>query len=146
MENVVQRLVVMTEGDLIRGPRPSSLMRFSALQKTGLNRTLFEVETEYIRNVSTSVEATRRGPLKSRIRSKDTSRDAQQECERTPAVIERAGEICPDDSNLSTKPQTPTFLSFQNPALFKFLIIRNRLICFIISSVATIHKYPVGHS
>jgi len=30
-------------------------MRFSALQKTGLNRTLFEVETEYIRNVLTSV-------------------------------------------------------------------------------------------
>jgi DNA-binding protein Fis len=30
-------------------------MRFSALQKTGFNRTLSEVETEYIRNVLTSV-------------------------------------------------------------------------------------------
>jgi DNA-binding NtrC family response regulator len=55
LENVVQRLVVMAEGDLIEVPDLPSLMRFSALQKTGLNRTLFEVETEYIRNVLTSV-------------------------------------------------------------------------------------------
>jgi DNA-binding NtrC family response regulator len=55
LENVVQRLVVMTERDLIEVPDLPSLMRFSALQKTGLNRTLSEVETEYIRNVLTSV-------------------------------------------------------------------------------------------
>jgi len=55
LENVVQRLVVMTEGDLIEVPDLPSLMRFSALQKTGLNRTLSEVEAEYIRNVLTSV-------------------------------------------------------------------------------------------
>jgi DNA-binding NtrC family response regulator len=55
LENVVQRLVVMTEGDLIEVPDLPSLMRFSALQKTGLSRTLYEVETEYIRNVLTSV-------------------------------------------------------------------------------------------
>jgi DNA-binding NtrC family response regulator len=55
LENVVQRLVVMTEGDLIEVPDLPSLMRFSALQKTGLNRTLFEAETEYIRNVLASV-------------------------------------------------------------------------------------------
>ena len=55
LENVVQRLVVMTEGDLIEVPDLPSLMRFSALQKTGLDRTLSEVETEYIRNVLTSV-------------------------------------------------------------------------------------------
>jgi DNA-binding NtrC family response regulator len=51
LENVVQRLVVMTEGDFIEVPDLPSLMRFSALQKTGLNRTLAEVEAEYIRNV-----------------------------------------------------------------------------------------------
>lgn len=56
LENVVQRLVVMTEGDLIEVPDLPSLMRFSALQKTGLNRTLVEVEAEYIRNVLASVE------------------------------------------------------------------------------------------
>jgi len=55
LENVVQRLVVMTEGDLIEVPDLPSLMRFSALQKTGLDRTLAEVEADYIRNVLTSV-------------------------------------------------------------------------------------------
>jgi len=56
LENVIQRLIVMTEGDLIEVPDLPSLMRFSALQKTGLNRTLAEVETEYIRNVLAMVE------------------------------------------------------------------------------------------
>jgi DNA-binding NtrC family response regulator len=46
----------MTEGDLIEAPDLPSLMRFSALQKTGLNRTLAEVEAEYIRNVLARVE------------------------------------------------------------------------------------------
>jgi len=56
LENVIQRLIVMTEGDLIEVPDLPSLMRFSALQKTGLNRTLAEVEAEYIRNVLAMVE------------------------------------------------------------------------------------------
>jgi DNA-binding NtrC family response regulator len=56
LENVIQRLVVMTEGDLIEAPDLPSLMRFSALQKMGLNRTLAEVEAEYIRNVLASAE------------------------------------------------------------------------------------------
>ena len=56
LENVIQRLVVMTEGDLIEVPDLPSLMRFSALQKSGLNRTLAEVEAEYIRNVLASAE------------------------------------------------------------------------------------------
>ncbi|NWG01942.1 MAG: sigma-54-dependent Fis family transcriptional regulator [Syntrophaceae bacterium] len=56
LENVIQRLVVMTEGDLIEVPDLPSLMRFSALQETGLNRTLAQVEAEYIRNVLASVK------------------------------------------------------------------------------------------
>lgn len=55
LENVIQRLVVMTEGDLIEVPDLPSLMRFSALQKMGLNRPLAEVEAEYIHNVLASV-------------------------------------------------------------------------------------------
>ena len=55
LENVVQRLVVMTEGDLIEVSDLPSLMRFSALRETGFNRTLAEVEAEYIRNVLSSV-------------------------------------------------------------------------------------------
>ena len=59
LENVVQRLVVMTDGDLIETSDLPSLMRFSALSKTGFDRTLAEVEVEYIQNVLTSVEGNR---------------------------------------------------------------------------------------
>ncbi|MFC1888855.1 sigma-54-dependent transcriptional regulator [Thermodesulfobacteriota bacterium] len=55
LENVIQRLVVMTEGDFLEVPDLPSLMRFSALRETGLDRTLAEVEAEYIRNVLASV-------------------------------------------------------------------------------------------
>jgi two-component system response regulator HydG len=55
LENVVQRLVVMTDGQLIEVSDLPSLMRFSSLRETGLNRTLAEVEAEYIRNVLASV-------------------------------------------------------------------------------------------
>jgi DNA-binding NtrC family response regulator len=56
LENIIQRLVVMTDGDLIEVPDLPSLMRFSALRETGMNRTLAEVEAEYIRNVLASVD------------------------------------------------------------------------------------------
>jgi two-component system, NtrC family, response regulator HydG len=55
LENVVQRLVVMTDGDSIDVPDLPSLMRFSALGHATLNRTLAEVEAEYIQNVLVSV-------------------------------------------------------------------------------------------
>lgn len=55
LENVIQRLVVMTDGDLIEVPDLPALMRFSALRETGLHRTLAAVEAEYIRNVLASV-------------------------------------------------------------------------------------------
>jgi len=54
LENVVQRLVLMTDGDLIEVPDLPTLMRFSALRKTGFTRTLAAVEGEYIRNVLAS--------------------------------------------------------------------------------------------
>ncbi len=56
LENVIQRLVVMTDGEVIEVPDLPSLMRFSALWKTGFTRTLAEVEIEYITNVLASVE------------------------------------------------------------------------------------------
>jgi len=55
LENVIQHLVVMTDGDLIEVPDLPSLMRFSALRKTGFTRTLAEVEAEYISNVLAEV-------------------------------------------------------------------------------------------
>ena len=59
LENVIQRLIVMTEETLIEVPDLPSLMRFSGLRETGLNRTLAEVEAEYIRNVLASVNGNR---------------------------------------------------------------------------------------
>jgi DNA-binding NtrC family response regulator len=56
LENVIQRLIVMNEGESIEVPDLPSLMRFSALRDTGLTRTLEEVEAEYIRNVLESVD------------------------------------------------------------------------------------------
>ena len=55
LENVIQRLVVMTDGDPIDVPDLPSLMRFSALQHAGPNSTLAEVESAYIHSVLASV-------------------------------------------------------------------------------------------
>jgi two-component system, NtrC family, response regulator HydG len=55
LESTVQRLVVMTDSELIDVPDLPSLMRFSALRERGLDRSLAEVESEHIRNVVGSV-------------------------------------------------------------------------------------------
>ena len=55
LENVIQRLIVMTDGDSIDVTDLPDLCRFSALSKTGFTRTLAEVESEYISNVLASV-------------------------------------------------------------------------------------------
>lgn len=55
LQNVIQRLVVMTDENIIDVPDLPSLMRFSALHETGLDRPLAEVEAEYISNVLASV-------------------------------------------------------------------------------------------
>jgi len=55
LENLIQRLVVMTDGDVIDIPDLPPLMRFSAPRVNGLNRTLAEVEADYIRNVLAGV-------------------------------------------------------------------------------------------
>ena len=55
LENVIQRLVVMTDEDPIDAPDLPELMRFSALSHGNLSRTLAEVEAEYIQNVFASV-------------------------------------------------------------------------------------------
>jgi len=55
LENIIHRLVVMTEGECIEVPDLPPVMRFSALREPSLNRTLAEVEAEYIRNVLASV-------------------------------------------------------------------------------------------
>jgi DNA-binding NtrC family response regulator len=55
LENVIQRVVVMTETNLIDVPDLPPAMRFSVGREAGLHRTLAEVEAEHIRNVLASV-------------------------------------------------------------------------------------------
>jgi DNA-binding NtrC family response regulator len=56
LENIIQRLLVMTEGNTIDVPDLPSLMRFSALRGTSPNRTLAEAETDHILSVLASVD------------------------------------------------------------------------------------------
>jgi len=56
LENIVQRLVIMIEGNIIDVPDFPSLMRFSALKGIRPNRTLAAVEAEYIISVLASVD------------------------------------------------------------------------------------------
>jgi two-component system response regulator HydG len=56
LENIIQRLIIMTEGDLIDIPDLPSLMRFSALRGMSPNQTLAEVEAGHIRVVLASVD------------------------------------------------------------------------------------------
>jgi len=51
LENVIQRIVVMNDDEIIEVPDLPSFARFSALRTTGVNRTLAEVEADHIRNV-----------------------------------------------------------------------------------------------
>jgi two-component system response regulator HydG len=59
LENLVHRLVVMTEGDITEVPDLPSIMRFSIARDAGLNRTLAQVQAEHIRNVLACVGGNR---------------------------------------------------------------------------------------
>ncbi len=59
LEQVVQRLVVLSDGQPVDVPDLPSLMRFSALKEKALHRSLAEVETEYIKTVLSTVEGNR---------------------------------------------------------------------------------------
>jgi len=56
LENLIQRLVVMSDKDVIDITDFPSLMRFSANKHANLNKSLAEIEAEHIRNVLTSVD------------------------------------------------------------------------------------------
>lgn len=56
LENVIHRLVVMTDKPSIEVSDLPSLMRFTALRATGFDRPLAEIEAEYIRNVLINVD------------------------------------------------------------------------------------------
>ncbi|MFC1898226.1 sigma-54-dependent transcriptional regulator [Candidatus Cloacimonadota bacterium] len=56
LENVIHRIVLMSDDQKIDIPDLPPLMRFTALRQSGLDRTLLEVELEYIKNVLVSVD------------------------------------------------------------------------------------------
>ena len=56
LENIIQRLVIMSETEIIDVPDLPSLMRFSALSGVGPHRTLAAVEAEYILSVLANVD------------------------------------------------------------------------------------------
>jgi len=55
LENLIQRLVIMTEGNVIRIPDLPAIMRFSAISPSAPFRPLAEEEASYIRMVLASV-------------------------------------------------------------------------------------------
>jgi DNA-binding NtrC family response regulator len=55
LENIIQRVVVMAEGDEIDVPSLPVSMRFSAPRPTSIHRTLADVEAEHVRAVLASV-------------------------------------------------------------------------------------------
>ncbi len=55
LENLMQRLIVMSEGGVIDISDFPSQMRFTVAREAGLNRTLADVEAEHIQNVLASV-------------------------------------------------------------------------------------------
>jgi len=55
LENVMQRLVLMNDNDIIDAPDLPPNMRFSVSKDASLTKTLAEIEAEYIQNVLASV-------------------------------------------------------------------------------------------
>jgi DNA-binding NtrC family response regulator len=56
LQNIIQRMVIMSEENTIDVPDLPSIMRFPALRGSGSRRTLADVETEHILNVLASVK------------------------------------------------------------------------------------------
>jgi len=56
LENAIQRIIVMSDEQIVEVPDLPSFARFSALRTTGVNRTLAEVEADHIRNVLANVD------------------------------------------------------------------------------------------
>ena len=59
LENLMQRLVVMTDGSSVEVADLPPLMRFKVAREQNLTRTLAEVESDYVRRVIDSVDGNR---------------------------------------------------------------------------------------
>jgi two-component system, NtrC family, response regulator HydG len=86
LENVVQRLLVMSESDVIDVPDLPSPMRFSATRQQDLTRSLAQVEAEYIRNVLASVDGARTRAAEILGIDRKTLREKLHKIENPPAL------------------------------------------------------------
>lgn len=59
LQNVLQRLIVLTDGDVVEAPDLPQLLRFSVSKEEGFTHTLADMEGRYIRNVLASVGGNR---------------------------------------------------------------------------------------
>jgi two-component system response regulator HydG len=85
LEQVVQRLVVLSDGQPVDVPDLPSLMRFSALKEKALHRTLAEVEAEYIKSVLTTVDGNRTRAADILGIDRKTLREKMKRSEKEPA-------------------------------------------------------------
>lgn len=85
LENVVQRLVVMTDGDCIDVPDLPAPLRFSVAREQDLTRPLAVVEAEYIRNVLASVGGNRTRAAEVLQNDRKTLREKLKQVESPPA-------------------------------------------------------------
>ncbi|MFC2156235.1 sigma-54-dependent transcriptional regulator [Acidobacteriota bacterium] len=84
LENIVQRLVVMTDEKVIDVPDFPSLMRFSAMRGVHPNRTLAEAEAEHILNVLSNVDGNKTHAAKILGITRKTLRDKLNKMESSP--------------------------------------------------------------
>ena len=84
LENIVHRLAVMTEGNCIEVADLPSLMRFSVSRQPDLNRTLAQVEAEYVRQVLASVGGNRTQAARVLDIDRKTLREKLKKIENTP--------------------------------------------------------------
>ena len=86
LENVIKRLMVMTEGKLIDVTDLPSLMRFSVPRMPDVTRTLAEAEAYYIRNVLASVGGNKTKAAKILSIARATLRDKIKESNNTSGI------------------------------------------------------------
>lgn len=81
LQNIVQRLVIMTESSLIDVPDLPALMRFTAPREHGRLRTLADVEAEHIRFVLDSVNGNKTRAAEILGIDRKTLREKLQACQ-----------------------------------------------------------------
>ena len=83
LENLIQKLVVIVDEDIVDIADLPDPMRFSISQKTGQNRSLVQVEAEHIRNVLAGVGGNKTNAAKILKINRKTLREKLKKIERT---------------------------------------------------------------